>query len=186
MWDQPIHTVMPALPPVLRGSQVQQQRRSLLKGQLPRTSAHVVKFGDGLDRLKLCSTKNTLELGWTNLITSSISSRLRSCDLDSLSIAFGVWPSSLVFGPVPLSMSSRVPGSLWGLSLHRQEGTLKVRAEWQSRFTFLAFGTIVLAFHGLFPSQNNTRRTFFWGSKPHFVVDWMWFSSWWVSDFSLR
>lgn len=60
MWDQPIHAVVPALPPVLRGSQVQQQRRSFLKRQLPRTSAHVVEFGDGLNGFELCSTENTM------------------------------------------------------------------------------------------------------------------------------
>lgn len=33
---------------------------------------------------------------------------------------FGGSPSSLVLGPVPLSISSSTPGSLWGLSLDRE------------------------------------------------------------------
>lgn len=58
MWNQTVDAVMSALPPVLRGSQVEQQRGSLLKGKLSRTSAHVVKLCDGLDLLQLCSAKN--------------------------------------------------------------------------------------------------------------------------------
>lgn len=56
MWDQPVDGVVSPLPPVLRGSQVEQQRRPLLKGEFSRTSAHVVKFRYGLDLLRFCIT----------------------------------------------------------------------------------------------------------------------------------
>lgn len=64
MWDQAVYTVMTPLPPVLRGSQVQQQRGPLLKGKFSRTSAHVVKFCYGLDLLHFCIatvTENILQ-----------------------------------------------------------------------------------------------------------------------------
>lgn len=63
MWDQPVHAVVTPLPPVLRGSQVEQQRGSLLKGKFSGTSAHVVKFRNGLDLLQFClatATENIL------------------------------------------------------------------------------------------------------------------------------
>lgn len=57
VWNQPVHTVMSSLPPVLRSSQVEEQRRPLLEGQLSRTSAHVIKLGYRFDLLQLCNTK---------------------------------------------------------------------------------------------------------------------------------
>lgn len=76
MWDQPVYTVMTALPPVLRGSQVEQQRRPLLKGKFSRTSAHVVKFCYGLDLLQFCITtvtENFLHLQLFRGLGSSLS-----------------------------------------------------------------------------------------------------------------
>lgn len=116
VWNQPVHPVMSALPPVLRGSQVEQQRGSLLEGQLSRSAANVVKLCDGLDLLQLWNTKTQESTTQRNVTESSLrllqllKVRLVSLQCDS--------PSSLVLGPVPLSTSSRAPGSLWGLSLN--------------------------------------------------------------------
>lgn len=103
MWNQTVHPVVPTLPPVFRGPQVQQQGGSLLERQLSGAAAHVVKFGYGLDLFHLCN--GTVYCYRYCLLTLTYSITVR----DS--------PSSLVFGPVPLSTSSRAPGSLWGLSL---------------------------------------------------------------------
>lgn len=76
MGDQPIHTIMSALPPVLRGSQVEQQRGSFLEGKLSRTSADIVKPCDGLYQLQLCNIESVLihlVLSWfapTVIVTS--------------------------------------------------------------------------------------------------------------------
>lgn len=51
MWDEAVYAVVPALPPVLRGPQVQQEGGPLLEGQLPGTPAHVVELGYGLNLL---------------------------------------------------------------------------------------------------------------------------------------
>lgn len=104
MWDQPVYSVVSPLPPVLRGSQVEQQRRPLLKGKFSRTSAHVVKFGYGLDLLQFCIA------GMKESVLHSRPLRGRGRPP-----ALRYSPSSLVLGP--LSTSSRAPGSLWGLSL---------------------------------------------------------------------
>lgn len=53
MWDQTVHTVMAALPPVLRGSVIQKKRSPLLEGQLPGTTPYVVKLGNSLDLFHL-------------------------------------------------------------------------------------------------------------------------------------
>lgn len=77
MWDQPVYTVMTALPPVLRGSQVEKQRGPLLKGKFSRTSAHVVKFCYGLDLLQFCIatvTENILHFGLFRGLGRSLSS----------------------------------------------------------------------------------------------------------------
>lgn len=107
MWDQPVYSVVSPLPPVLRGSQVEQQRRPLLKGKFSRTSAHVVKFRYGLDLLQFCivGMKERILQNFTEFFCGSVRQP-----------ALGYWPSSLVLGP--LSTSSRAPGSLWGLSLN--------------------------------------------------------------------
>lgn len=57
MRDEAVDAVVPALPPVLRGAQVQQEGGPLLEGQLPRTPAHVVKLGYGLNLLEFCNAK---------------------------------------------------------------------------------------------------------------------------------
>lgn len=105
MWDQPVDAVMTPLPPVLRGSQVEQQWGPLLKGKFSRTSAHVVKFCNGLDLLQFCTATVT-----ENILHFWLLRRPRPQP------ELGYSPSSLVLGP--LSTSSRVPGSLWGLSLN--------------------------------------------------------------------
>lgn len=51
---------------------------------------------------------------------SFVSSHSYCCSVHSGLIVVGDSPSSLVFGPVPLSTSSRAPGSLWGLSLNKE------------------------------------------------------------------
>lgn len=105
MWDQPVDGVVSPLPPVLRGSQVEQQRRPLLKGKFSRTSAHVVKFRYGLDLLRFCITSVKEKI-----------LRYRLFRGHEQPPALRYSPSSLVLGP--LSTSSRAPGSLWGLSLN--------------------------------------------------------------------
>lgn len=123
MWDQPIHTIMSPFPPVLRSSQVEQQRGSLLKGQLSWTSAHVVKFGYGFDLLQFCHMKKDQR-----------KSHYFLCQLLNIQLLSSQWidvfadsPSSLVLGPVPLSISSRAPGSLWGLSLERGDAEKEMK-----------------------------------------------------------
>lgn len=116
MWDQPVHAVVTPLPPVLRGSQVEQQRGPLLKGKFPGTSAHVVKFRNGLDLLQFCMATVT-----ENLLHSWLLPGV------GRSLELGYSPSSLVLGP--LSTSSRVPGSLWGLSLDGGEAEFR-KTKW--------------------------------------------------------
>lgn len=53
---------------------------------------------------------------WQNPIWALWLFQLFQVQLQSV---FGDSPSSLVLGPVPLSTSSRAPGSLWGLSLNK-------------------------------------------------------------------
>lgn len=53
MRDQAVHAVVASLPPVLGRTVIQEQRGSLLEGELPGSAAHVVEFGDGLDLLNL-------------------------------------------------------------------------------------------------------------------------------------
>lgn len=77
MWDQPVYTIMTALPPVLRGSQVEQQWGPLLKGKFSRTSAHIVKFCYGLDLLQFCIatvTENILHFWLFHGLGHSLSS----------------------------------------------------------------------------------------------------------------
>lgn len=105
MWDQPVHAVVTPLPPVLGGSQVEQQRGPLLEGKFSGTSAHVVKLRNGLDLLQFCIATAT-----GNILHPGLLRRRRPQP------ELGHSPSSLVLGP--LSTSSRVPGSLWGLSLN--------------------------------------------------------------------
>lgn len=122
--DEAVHAVVTPLPPVLRGPQVQQERGSLLEGQLPRTPAHVVELGDGLNLLHFCATKDTKPPA---LRQPSGSMRLVSCTGPDCAQNS---PSSLVLGP--LSTSSRAPGSLWGLSLRRKKHTEKQTCELMS------------------------------------------------------
>lgn len=114
---------MSPFPPVLRSSQVEQQRGSLLKGQLSWTSAHVVKFGYGFNLLQFCHMKKDQR-----------KSHYFLCQLLNIQLLSSQWidvfadsPSSLVLGPVPLSISSRAPGSLWGLSLERGDAEKEMK-----------------------------------------------------------
>lgn len=56
------------------------------------------------------------------------------CQLLNIQLLSSQWidvfadsPSSLVLGPVPLSISSRAPGSLWGLSLERGDAEKEMK-----------------------------------------------------------
>lgn len=53
--DEAVNAVVSSLPPILRGPVVEQQRRALLEGQLPRGPARVVKLGDGFNLLHFCA-----------------------------------------------------------------------------------------------------------------------------------
>lgn len=50
---QSVHSVMPPLPPVIRRSLVEEQRSSLLEGQLAAGPAAVVEAGHGFERVGL-------------------------------------------------------------------------------------------------------------------------------------
>lgn len=60
MRDEAVHAVVPTLPPVFGRSVVEQQRGSLLEGQLPGSASAVIKLGDGLDLFDLCKHRRQL------------------------------------------------------------------------------------------------------------------------------
>lgn len=51
MGDESVYAIVPAFPPIVRSSLVEQQGCSLLERQLPGCPAYVVKLGDGLNGL---------------------------------------------------------------------------------------------------------------------------------------